>query len=110
MTQTLLYVGLDVDDTQYHGSAFHQPTGAGLNFQCRPRLKGLLRQLEKLSRHFSGCAIRVCYEASYLGYTLQRDLAEQGYHCDVVAPTSIPTPRSKQIKTDRIDAAQLAHF
>ncbi len=28
----------------------------------------------------------------------------------MVAPTSIPTPRSKQIKTDRIDAAQLAQF
>jgi len=41
MTQTILYVGLDVDDTQYHGSAFHQPTGAGLDFQCRPTLKGL---------------------------------------------------------------------
>jgi len=27
-----------------------------------------------------------------------------------VAPTSIPTPRSKPIKTDRIDAAQLAQF
>ncbi len=110
MTQTIIYVGLDVDDTQYHGSAFDQHTGAGLDFQCRPTLKGLLRQLEKLSQHFSGCAIRVCYEASYLGYTLQRDLAHQGYHCDVVAPTSIPTPRSKQIKTDRIDAAQLAQF
>jgi transposase len=28
----------------------------------------------------------------------------------VVAPSSIPSPRSKQIKTDRIDAAQLAQF
>ena len=110
MQQTILYVGLDVDDTQYHGSAFHQHTGAVLDFQCRPTLKGLVRQLEKLPRHFPGCAVRICYEASYLGYTLQRDLADQGYHCDVVAPTSIPTPRSKQIKTDRIDAAQLAHF
>jgi transposase len=41
---------------------------------------------------------------------LQRDLAEKGYHCDVVAPTSIPSPRSKQIKTDRIDATQLVQF
>jgi transposase len=41
---------------------------------------------------------------------LQRDLVKQGYHCDVVAPSSIPSPRGKQIKTDRIDAAQLAQF
>ncbi len=52
----------------------------------------------------------MCYEAPYIGYTLQRDLAEKGYYCDVVAPTSIPSPRGKQIKTDRIDAAQLAQF
>ncbi|MCP4470722.1 MAG: transposase, partial [Gammaproteobacteria bacterium] len=43
-------------------------------------------------------------------YTLQRDLVEKGYHCDVVAPTSIPSPRGKQVKTDRIDAAQLVQF
>lgn len=110
MKQSIVYVGLDVDDTQYHGSAFATPTGVVVDFQCRPTLKGLLRQLEKLGQHFSGCAFRLCYEASYLGYILQRDLAEQGYHCDVVAPTSIPIPRSKQIKTDRIDAAQLAQF
>ena len=109
MKQTILYVGLDVDDTQYHGSAFDQHTVAVLDFHCRPTLKGLLRQLEKLGQQFPGRSLRLCYEASYLGYTLQRDLADQGYHCDVVAPTSIPTPRSKQIKTDRIDAAQLAH-
>ena len=52
MKQTILYVGLDVDNTQYHGSAFDQHTGAGLDFQCRPTLKGLLRQLEKLRQHF----------------------------------------------------------
>jgi len=28
MKQNLLYVGLDVDDTQYHGSAFDKDTGS----------------------------------------------------------------------------------
>ena len=73
MKQSFIYVGLDVDDTLYHGSAFDQHTGAGLDFHCRPTLKGLLRQLEKLRRHVSGCAIRVCDDASSLGSTLQRD-------------------------------------
>ncbi len=73
MKQSFIYVGLDVDDTQYHGSAFAKHTGVVVDFHCRPTLKGLLRQLEKLGQHFSGCAFRVCYEASYLGYTLQRD-------------------------------------
>ena len=103
-------MGLDVDDTQYHGSALDKNTGEAIDFKCRPTLKGLLGQLEKHRKHFPGSTLRLCYETSYIGYTRQRDLAEKGYHCDVVVPTSIPNPRTKQIKTDRIDAAQLAQF
>ena len=90
MKPRILYVGLDVDDTHYHGSALSQDTGEVLRFQCRPTLKGLVSELAKLRKHFSRHTIRVAYEASYIGYTLQRDLVDQGYHCDVVAPSSIP--------------------
>ena len=110
MKQTIIHVGLDVDDTQYHGSALDKRTGEVIDFKCRPTLKGLLSQLEKLARHFPGCTLKLCYEASYIGFTLQRDLMEKGYVCQVVAPTSIPSPRGKQIKTDRIDASQLAQY
>ena len=48
MKQLFIYVGLDVDDTQYHGSAFAKHTGVVVDFHCRPTLKGLRRQLEKL--------------------------------------------------------------
>jgi len=110
MKQKIIYVGLDVDDTQYHGSVLDKNTGEVITFKCRPTLKGLLSQLDKLHKYFPGAAFRLCYEASYIGYTLQRDLTQKGYHCDVVAPTSIPSPRGKQVKTDRIDAAQLVQF
>jgi transposase len=110
MDRNLIYVGLDVDDTQYHGSALNKDTGEVITFQCRPTLAGLLKQLARLDCAFPGSSLSLCYEASYIGYTLQRDLVKHGYHCDVVAPSSIPSPRSKQIKTDRIDAAQLAQF
>jgi hypothetical protein len=53
------YVGIDVDDTQYHGSAFNKDTGEALDFKCRPTLKGLLNQLDKLAKHFPGGAIRL---------------------------------------------------
>lgn len=72
-----------------------------------PLYKGLLGQLDKLHKYFPDSIFKICYEASYVGFTLQRD---KGYHCDVVAPTSIPSPRGKLIKTDCIDAAQLAQF
>jgi transposase len=110
MNSTVIHVGLDVDDTHYHGSALNQHTGEVVDFKCRPTLKGLLSQLDKLGRHFPGCTFKLCYEASYIGFTLQRDLTQRGYACEVVAPTHIPSPRGKQIKTDRIDASQLAQY
>ncbi len=110
MNQNILYVGLDVDDTQYHGSAFNKDTGEVIDFKCRPTLKGLLQQLDRTARHFPGCTISLCYEASYVGYCLQRDLISHGVHCDVVSPSSIPSPRGKAVKTDRIDAGYLAQF
>jgi len=60
MNQNILRVGLDVEDTQYHGSAFNKVTGEVIDFKCRPTLNGLLTQLDKLQRHFRGCAIRLC--------------------------------------------------
>ena len=98
MNQRILYVGLDVDDTHYHGSALSQETGEVLQFQCRPTLKGLVGQLAKLRKHCAGHTIEVAYEASYIGFTLQRDLASQGYHCDVVAPSRIPRVGGKAIQ------------
>lgn len=82
--------------------ALNKKTGGVLTFKCRPNLKGLLNQLDKRHQYFGNCVLRICYEASYIGYTLQRDLAGNGYHCDVVAPNNIPSPRGKQIKTDQV--------
>ena len=64
MKQNILCVGLDVDDSQFHGSAFNKSTGEVVDFKCQPTLRGLLNQLDKLTRHFPGCAIRLCCEAS----------------------------------------------
>jgi hypothetical protein len=50
VNHTIVYVGLDVDDTQYHGSALNKNTGEVIDIKCRPTLKGLLGQLEKLRR------------------------------------------------------------
>jgi hypothetical protein len=36
MNPNILHVGLDVDDTQYHGSAFNRETGEVIDFRCRP--------------------------------------------------------------------------
>jgi transposase len=54
--------------------------------------------------------LRVCYEAGPTGYLLARRLQAQGFCCMVVAPSLIPRPGSRRIKTDRRDAIRLAHF
>ena len=98
MKQNIIHIGLDVDDTQYHGSAFNKDTSEVVDFKSRPTLKGLLQQLGRMARHFKGHKIKLCYEASYIGYCLQRDLMSNGIHCDIVSPSSIPSPRGKAIK------------
>lgn len=62
MKHTIIYLGLDVDDTQYHGSAFDKNTGEVIDFKCRPTLKGLRVQLDKMTKHFPRCVIKVCYQ------------------------------------------------
>jgi hypothetical protein len=37
MNATQSTSGFDVDDTQYHGSAFRGDSGELVDFQCRPR-------------------------------------------------------------------------
>jgi transposase len=110
MNGNVVYVGIDVDDVQYHGSALDRQTGEVLNFQCRPTLKGLIGQLDKVRKHFGGVELKLCYEASYVGFSLQRDLAERSYPCEVVSPSSIPRRAGKSVKTDRIDAGELAEY
>lgn len=50
MNQNIIHIGLNVDDTQYHGSAFNKDTGEVVDFKSRPTLKGLLQQLDRMAR------------------------------------------------------------
>ena len=43
MNNNVTCVGLDVDDSQYHGAGFDKRTGETVSFKCRPTLKGLVR-------------------------------------------------------------------
>ena len=110
MNQNTIYVAIDVDDVRYHGSALNPTTGERLDFDCRPTLKGLVGQLEKLRGCFGTVQMKLCYEASHVSFSLQRDLNARGYDCAVVAPLSIQRRPGKSVKTDRIDATELAEF
>ncbi len=78
--------------------------------KTKPTLKGLISKLGSIRNQFPNVEIQICYEATYIGFTLQRDLTRAGFECKVVAPSSIPRVHGNQIKTDRVDAGKLAQF
>jgi len=79
MSDKIIYIGLDVDDQNFHGTAFNPSHGEIVEFKCRPNIKGLLNQLLKLKKKFQGYNFKICYDATYIGFTLQRDLEAKGY-------------------------------
>lgn len=110
MSEKIIYIGLDVDDQNFHGCALNPESGEMISFKCHPTIKSLESQLDRLKKLCPLSLIKICYEATHIAFTLQRQLSELGYHCDVVAPSSIPRVNNNAIKTDRIDAQKLASF
>jgi transposase len=106
MEKEILFLGLDVDDQAFHVTAVSRKDGELAQFACKPIVSVLLEKLER----FKSYDIHICYEASYLGYSLHRDFQNKSIHCDVIAPSSIPQVRGPRVKTDRIDSRQLANL
>lgn len=69
------------------------------------KLLELLKALDKLGRPDQ---LQIVYEAGPGGFTVVRRLRQEGYRCEVVAPSKIPRARGDRIKTDRRDALALA--
>ncbi|HMB07380.1 MAG TPA: IS110 family transposase [Isosphaeraceae bacterium] len=55
-------------------------------------------------------SLSCCYEAGPTGYGLYRKLKAAGFLCVVIAPSLVPVQAGNRVKTDRRDAAKLAHF
>ena len=74
-------------------------------------LSGDLMKVRRLFRQLAAKGpVRSCYEASGAGFVLQRVLAEDGFHCEVIAPSLIPKKPGDRRKTDRLDAINLARL
>jgi len=57
-----------------------------------------------------GELISFCYEAGPCGYDVYRQIKSLGHHCDVVAPSLIPTRAGDRVKTDRRDSEKLSRL
>jgi transposase len=82
------------------------PDGEIRSLGSIPYAEEAVRKLVKKLGPASG--LRVCYEAGPHGYRLYWLLTKLGVHCDVVAPTLIPTRAGDRVKTNRRDAEKLA--
>jgi hypothetical protein len=93
--QDIIYIGLDVDDQSFHGSTVNKSTGETQDFQCHPTIKSLGKQLLKIQKLFPDSSLKICYEATYLGFSLQREIADLGFHCDVIPKRSKQEEKTK---------------
>ncbi|MFN2486509.1 MAG: IS110 family transposase [Acidimicrobiia bacterium] len=64
----------------------------------------------KMVKTLKGENVVFCYEAGPCGFGPYRILNSLGAKCDVIAPTLIPRRRGQRVKTDRIDARNLARL
>jgi transposase len=108
MNGQILFIGLDVDDNAYHGHALCVDNSMELDFECKPNVGALSRKLSEFKER--GYELKICYEATYLGFSLSRDLLKRGFSCEVIAPSLIPRKPGERVKTDRIDAKKLATY
>jgi len=103
-TETI-YIGLDVDDKAFTGTAIDS-SGKIFSFKTRPNSTALAKKLTKINKDIS--IFDICYESTYLGFSLARSLQTLGYKCCVIASSLIPELASKKVKTDRLDSEKIA--
>lgn len=108
MNEKIVFIGVDVDDKNFHAAFTSDDKALKGRFKTKPSVGALLNKIKEL--RFEGYAVRICYEASYLGFSLWRDLKIQGYECTVISPSHIPKMVGHAQKTDRIDADYLAEY
>jgi transposase len=105
MKKVIRHVGFDVDSASI-AAAVADPGSEIRSLGSIPYSEEAVRKLVKKLGPASG--LRVCYEAGPHGYRLYWLLTKLGVHCDVVAPTLIPTRAGDRVKTNRRDAEKLA--
>jgi transposase len=107
-TASIIHLGLDVHKDSVTIAVLPADAPAPTRIDRYPNDFAKLRRV--FERHAKNGELRACYEASGAGYVLQRAMQAWGYHCDVIAPSLIPTRPGVQRKHDKYDAGQLARL
>jgi transposase len=105
MGKSIRFVGLDVH-AETIAVAVAEGRGEVRSLGIIPNRPDAVRRL--LGKLGDSRTFKVCYEAGPTGYALYWQLTKAGIHCDVIAPSLVPTKAGERIKTDRRDAEKLA--
>lgn len=101
------HIGLDVHKDTI-AVAVLRPGTTEVDERVIPNTPEAIRRL--LRRYEDPSALRTCYEAGPTGYDTHRLITSLGFDCDVIAPSMIPRRSGARVKTDRIDARNLARL
>ena len=106
--ENTIYVGMDVHKAAINVAvAVRGKREFEAEWQLANEPRAVKQMMRKLARMTRG-TVKAAYEAGPSGYTLQRQMREQGVDCVVVAPSLIPVKPGERVKTDRRDARKLA--
>jgi transposase len=103
----MIWVGLDVHKNSTTAAILEDDAREGDVVRLSADLNELRRLFRRLATQGS---VRACYEASAVGFVVQRVLERDGFSCEVIAPSLIPTRPGDRRKTDRRDALALARL
>jgi transposase len=103
----LTHIGLDVHKETI-AVAVLRPGATEVDERVIPNTPEAVRRL--LGRFPDPSALMTCYEAGPTGYDTHRLITSLGVACDVIAPSLIPRRSGSRIKTDCIDARNLARL
>lgn len=112
MAKAITWVGID-DDKKHLTLAVLTGEGPGdVEVRRVPNEDAALRRwVRRIVRAAGGGEIRMCYEAGPNGFALMRRLEAMGpVVVEVIAPSLTPRRSGRRVKTDPIDATQLARL
>lgn len=109
MRELITYAAIDVDDKSYHLSILNEATREIKTYRTHPSGKHIVNKLKKVVQN-DFKHIKICYESTYLGFSLCRELRSHGLDCEVIASSLIPDIKGQKVKTDRLDSEKLVEF